>query len=116
MPICLMMLRATSATVTFSITWSRPRTAIEIDDLVGAAGEARGQVVGLLRLDRACRRAGQHHAVADALDLDVGVRQRLLQRGAHAVEIARDRDVIGRDLLAWRDRRTRCWSGRPRRR
>ena len=30
MPNCLMMLRATSATVTFSITWSRPRTAIEL--------------------------------------------------------------------------------------
>ncbi len=33
MPICLMMLRATSATVTFSITWSRPRTAIELTTL-----------------------------------------------------------------------------------
>ena len=30
-----------------------------IDDLVRAAGEARGQIVGLLRFDRACRRAGQ---------------------------------------------------------
>ena len=26
----------------------------------------------------------------------------LLQRGAHAIEVARDRDVIGRDLLARR--------------
>ena len=33
MPSCLMMLRATSATVTFSITWSRPRTAIELTTL-----------------------------------------------------------------------------------
>jgi hypothetical protein len=33
MPICLMMVRATSATVTFSITWSRPRTAMELKTL-----------------------------------------------------------------------------------
>ena len=30
MPSCLMIVRATSATVTFSITWSRPRTVIEL--------------------------------------------------------------------------------------
>jgi len=33
MPICLMIERATSATVTFSITWSRPRTVIELTTL-----------------------------------------------------------------------------------
>ena len=71
-----------------------------VDDLFGAADEARGEIGGLLRFDRARRRAGQDHAVADAFDLDVGIRQRLLQRGAHAVEVALDRDVIGRDLLA----------------
>jgi hypothetical protein len=45
-------------------------------------------------------------AVADAVDLDVGVRQRLLQRGAHAVEVALDRDVIGGDLLAAESKNT----------
>ena len=35
MPICLMIERATSATVTFSITWSRPRTTIELTTLSG---------------------------------------------------------------------------------
>ncbi|MEY9277835.1 hypothetical protein ABIE90_007732 [Bradyrhizobium diazoefficiens] len=43
---------------------------------------------------------GQHDAFAEAVDLDVGIGQDLLQRGAHAVEVALDRDVIGRDLLA----------------
>ena len=71
-----------------------------VDDLVGAAHQARGEIARLLRLDRARRRAAQHHGVADALDLDVGVRQRLPQRGAHAVEIALDGYVIGGDLLA----------------
>jgi hypothetical protein len=52
------------------------------------------------RLDRGCRRTGQDHAVAETVDLDVGVRQRRLQRGAHAVEVALDGDVVGRDLLA----------------
>ena len=93
-------MRATSATVTFSITWSRPRTAIELTTLSVAAHEAGGDVGGLLRLDRACRGAGQYHAVADAIDQDVRIRQRLLQRGAHAVEVALDRDVVGRDLRA----------------
>ena len=71
---------------------------MRVDDLVGAANQPRGEIAGLLGLDRARYRAGQHHAVADAFDLDS--RQRLLQRGAHAVEVALDRDVIGRDLLA----------------
>ncbi|MGY4484899.1 hypothetical protein ACVWWR_004090 [Bradyrhizobium sp. LM3.2] len=45
-------------------------------------------------------RAGQDDAVTESVDLDVCIGQDLLQRGAHAVEVALDRDVIGRDLLA----------------
>ena len=71
-----------------------------IDHLVRAADQAGGHVGGLLCLDRCCGGAAQHHAVADTVDLDVRVRQRLLQRGAYAVEVALDRDVIGRNLLA----------------
>ena len=71
-----------------------------VDDLVGAAHQPRRQIGGLLRLDRIGYRTGQHHAVAEALDLDVGVRQRLLQRGAYAVKVALDGDVVGGDLLA----------------
>ena len=52
----------------------------------------------MLGLDRAGYRTGQHDTVADALDLDS--RQGMPQRGAHAVEIALHRDVVGRDLLA----------------
>ena len=47
-----------------------------------------------------CARPGQHDAVADALDLDIGVRCDLPERGAHAVEVAGDGDVIGGDLAA----------------
>ena len=68
-----------------------------VDDLVGAADQPRRDVAGLLRLDRACHRAGQHHAFADAFDVDAG--QSLPQRGADAVEVALHRDVIGGDLL-----------------
>src|SRR3981189_2591655 len=100
MPSCLMMLRATSATVTFSITWSRPRTVIELTTLSAPPGTPPGGSLGLLRLGGRRSRAGQHDAVAEAVDLDVGIRHDLLQRGARAVEVARDRDVIGDDLLA----------------
>ena len=41
-----------------------------VDDLVGAADQPRRDIAGLLGLDRARYRAGQHDAVADALDLD----------------------------------------------
>ena len=71
-----------------------------VDDLVGAARQPSGEIDGLLRLDRVRGGAGQHDAVADAVDLDVGVGQRLPERGAHAVEVALDGDVIGGDLLA----------------
>ncbi len=37
---------------------------------------------------------------ADALDADVGVRQRLLKRAAQPVEVARDGDIEAGDLLA----------------
>ena len=43
-----------------------------VDDLFGAADQPRGEVAGLLGLDRARYRAGQNDAVADALDLDAG--------------------------------------------
>ena len=69
-----------------------------VDDLVGAADQPRRDVAGLLRLDRARHRAGQDHAVADALDLHAG--QGLPERRADAVEVALDRDVVGGDLLA----------------
>ena len=71
-PICLMMSRRTSATATFNMTWSRPRTTMELIDLVGTADQPRGDVAGLLGLDRACRRSGQQHAFADAFDVDSG--------------------------------------------
>ena len=69
-----------------------------IDDLFGAADQPRRDLAGLLGLDRRGHGAGQDDAVADALDLDAG--QGLLQRGAHAVEVTLDRDVVGSDLLA----------------
>ena len=57
--------------------------------------------------------AGQHDAVAQAFDMDVGVRQRLLERGAQAVEVAGDRDVEAGDLPALGVEEDRRWSGRP---
>ncbi len=71
-----------------------------VDDLFGAARQPRGEIARLLCLDRVRRGAGKYHAVAETFDLNVGIRQCLLQRGAHAVEVALDGDVIGRDLLA----------------
>ncbi len=53
MPSCLTIERCTSATVTFSMTWSRPRTVDRVDDLVGAAGEPGGEFAGLLGFDLA---------------------------------------------------------------
>ena len=71
---------------------------MELTTLSAPPDQPRGDVAGLLGLDRARYRAGQDDAVADAFDLDS--RQRLPQRGAHAVEVALDRDVVGGDLLA----------------
>src|SRR6202158_4189155 len=90
-PICLTMSRCTSATVTFSITWSRPRTVIELT-ILSAPPTSRAA-----RSPACCASIG---LAAEPVDLDVGVGQRLLQRGAHAVEVTLDRDVVGGDLLA----------------
>ena len=77
-----MMSRSTSATVTLSMIWSRPRTTMALTTLPPAptvsadAGveQPRRDIVGLLRFGLARRGAGQDHAIADALDRDVGVR------------------------------------------
>ncbi len=79
-----------------------------IDDLaagrnrIGAtdAEQPRRNIIGLLRFGLARRRAGKHDAVADALDLDIGIRQHLRDSLAHAVEIARHRNIKAADLLA----------------
>ena len=70
--------RCTSATVTLSITWSRPRTVMPLTTLLAIAGEPRREVEGLLRLGGARHRAGQHDAVGHAFDADIGVRQHAL--------------------------------------
>ena len=44
--------------------------------------------------------AGQHDAFAEPLDADVESGQRLLERRAQAVEVARHRDVEAGDLPA----------------
>ena len=95
-----MMSRCTSATVTFSITWSRPRTAMELTTLSAPPTSRAAMSPACCASIGLAAEPVSIDAVADAFDLDVGVRQRLLQRGAHAVEVARDRDVVGRDLLA----------------
>ena len=71
-----------------------------VDDLVGATDQPCGDIAGLLGLDRTGYRACQHDAIADTFGLDSRRGQHLLQRGANTIEIALDRDVIGRDLLS----------------
>ena len=102
MPSCLMTSRCTSATVTLSMTWSRPRTVMPLTTLLPSptsrGGDDRRPAATSVGL---ATDAGQHDAVAEALDADVAIRQRLLERGAHAVEVARDRDVEAGDLPAF---------------
>ncbi len=100
MPSCLMTSRRTSATVTLSMTWSRPRTVMPLTTLVPSPTSREARSKACCDSAALAARAGQHDAVADAFDADVGVRHRLLERGAHAVEVARDRDVEAGDLLA----------------
>ena len=69
-----------------------------VDDLLAVVDEARGDIEGLLCLDRGRDIAGQHEAVAEPLDTDVQAGQRLLEGRAQAVEIARHRDVEPGDL------------------
>jgi len=96
-PICLMMSRRTSATVTFNIT-DRGPDGDAVDDLVGNRPPRReiAACCASIGLDY---RAGQHQLFADAFRSGFRVRQRLLQCCAHAVEIALDRDVVRGDLL-----------------
>ena len=69
--------------------------------LLPSPASRAGEIVGLLGFGRARDRAGQHDAVGEAFDGDVGVRQRALERRANAIEIARHRDVEGHQLLAF---------------
>jgi hypothetical protein len=79
-----------------------------VDDAAAATEEAAaadhllGHVVGLLRLERARRRAGHHDPVAQPLDVDVGVREHAAKHGAQAVQIARHRDVKPGELATLR--------------
>ena len=93
--------RRTSATVTLSMTWSRPRTVMPLTTLAAVADQPRRRDRRPAATPAALATAArQHHAVADAFDADVGVGHGLLERGAHAVEVARDRDVETGDLPA----------------
>ena len=100
MPSCLMTSRRTSATVTLSMTWSRPRTVMPLTTLVPSptSRDARS---------KACCDSAALAAVPDSMTPSPtpsmrmsASGMRLLERGAHAVEIARHRDVEAGDLLA----------------
>ena len=100
MPSCLMTSRCTSATVTLSITWSRPRTVRLLTTLSALPTSATATSKACCDSVGVRDAARQHDAVADAVDAHVRVRQQLLQHRAHAVEVARDRDVEAGDLPA----------------
>ena len=95
--------RSTSATVTFSITWSRPWTVMELTTLSApptsraARSPACWASIGLATEPESITPS------ATPFELDVGIRQRLFQRGAHAVEISFDGNIVGSDLLAGRN-------------
>ena len=102
MPSCLTIERWTSASVTFSITWSRPRTAIELTTLSepptrrAARSAACCASIGFAAVPDSTTPSPTPSMWMSEFGSD------LLQRGAHAIEVAGDGDVIGRDLLARR--------------
>jgi hypothetical protein len=69
-----------------------------VHHLVGASRQPGRDVAGLLCLDGTRHRAGEYYAVTDTFDLDSG--EGLLERGAHAIEVPLDGEVIGGNLLA----------------
>ena len=75
-----------------------------LTDRVGGAGadKSHGDIVSLLRFGLVRRGAGEDDAIADAFDGDVGIRNHLPDRGANAVEVARDREVEASHLPAFR--------------
>jgi len=81
-----MMSRRTSATVTFQRHLIAAATTIELTDLVGPPTSRAARSPACCASTGLVYRAGQHHAFADAFDLDS--RQGSLQGGAHAVEVA----------------------------
>ena len=100
MPSCLITSRCTSATVTLSMTWSRPCTVMPFTTLRPSSTSREAMSKAVCASIGLATCAGQHDALAQALDPDVGVRQRLPDRGAQPVEVARHRDVEADDLLA----------------
>ena len=69
-------------------------------DLRFAADEPRSDVESMLRFGGAGCRSGKHHAVrSDTLDVNVGIRHRLLERRAHAIEVTRHGNIKSSDLL-----------------
>jgi hypothetical protein len=65
------------------------------------ADQARGDIKGLLRLDRGRHHAAEHDAVTNAFDADIAGRKHLPECTAHAVEIARHGDVEAGELPAF---------------
>src|SRR5712691_105050 len=70
-----------------------------VDDLLVVVDETRSDVERLLRFDRARDIAREHDAFAESLDADVQPGQRLLERRAQSVEIARHCHVETGNLL-----------------
>ena len=92
--------RCTSATVTLSMTWSRPCTVMPFTTLRPSSTRREAMSKAVCASIGLGDVAGQHDAPAQPLDADVGVRQRLPDRGAKPVEVAGDGDVEPDDLLA----------------
>ncbi len=97
-PICLMMSRRTSATVTFNITWSRPRTTIELTTL-SAPPTSRPAISPACCASTGLATEPVNTTPSPTPSIWTPGRA-LLQGRAHAVEVALNRDIVGRHLLA----------------
>ena len=92
--------RSDFATVTLSITWSRPRTTMLLTTLAVSPTRRAARSKACCASSGRGDDAGEHDAVGDRLDADIPVREHLLERAAHAVEVARHRDVEAGELPA----------------
>ena len=76
--------------------------ALRNADLVGIVEHPDRDIVSLLRLRGIRHGTGEDNALADAFGIDIGIGDRLLDRGTQAVEIALHGNIEAGDLLACR--------------
>src|SRR4029077_635988 len=77
-----------------------PADGNSVHHLAAVAYQPRCKIISLLRLLGVCSAAGKHDALAYAFDVEVGIRDRLFESRAYAIEVTLHRNIEAGNLLA----------------